>query len=130
MPKTKVFIYQEKAGKVPLLEWLDGLSSKIRYKCIAAVELLSEKGNELRRPYCDYLEQGIYELRVRRGNVHYRILYAFVGENIVLLSHGCIKERGNRSRENRIFVTASEAKQSNIVERLRLLRPKGLAMII
>jgi hypothetical protein len=34
----------------------------------------------------------------------------------------------NRSRENRIFVTASEAKQSNIVERLRLLRPKGLAM--
>ena len=37
-------------------------------------------------------------------------------------------EKGNRSRENRIFVTASEAKQSNIVERLRLLRPKGLAM--
>jgi hypothetical protein len=34
----------------------------------------------------------------------------------------------NRSRENRIFVTASEAKQSNIAERLRLLRPKGLAM--
>jgi hypothetical protein len=99
MPKTKVFIYQEKIGKVLLLEWLDGLSSKIRYKCIAAVELLEEKGNELRRPYCDYLEQGIYELRVRRGNVHYRILYAFVGENIVLLSHGCTKEREVPKRE-------------------------------
>jgi hypothetical protein len=99
MPKTKVFIYQEKAGKVPLLEWLDGLSSKVRYKCIASVELLSEKGNELRRPYCDYLEQGIYELRVRRGNVHYRILYAFVGVNIVLLSHGCTKEREMPKRE-------------------------------
>jgi len=99
MPKTKVLIYQEKIGKVPLLEWLDGLSSKVRYKCIASVELLSEKGNELRRPYCDYLEQGIYELRVRRGNVHYRILYAFVGENIVLLSHGCTKEQEVPKRE-------------------------------
>lgn len=93
MPNTKIVIYQEKVGKAPLLEWLDGLSSKVRFKCIAAVELLEEKGNELRRPYCDLLEQGIYELRIRRGNVHYRILYAFVGKNIVLLSHGCTKER-------------------------------------
>jgi len=99
MPKIKVLIYQEKVWKVPLLEWLDGLSSKVRYKCIALVELLEEKGNELRRPYCDYLEQGIYELRVRRGNVHYRILYAFVGENIVLLSHGCTKEQEVPKRE-------------------------------
>ena len=33
-----------------------------------------------------------------------------------------------RSRKNRIFVIASEAKQSKSVRFLRLLRPKGLAM--
>jgi len=75
------------------LEWLDSLPAKVRYKCIALIELLTEKGNELRRPYCDLLEQGIFELRARRGNVHYRILYAFVSQNAVLLSHGCTKEQ-------------------------------------
>ncbi|MHC4580660.1 MAG: type II toxin-antitoxin system RelE/ParE family toxin [Planctomycetota bacterium] len=38
-------------------------------------------------------EHYIYELRARSGNVHYRVLYGFVGKNIVLLSHGCSKER-------------------------------------
>jgi phage-related protein len=93
MPKTNVIIYQERDGRVPLLEWLDGLSSKARDKCIVRVELLKEKGHELRRPHCDILERGIYELRSRIGSVHYRILYAFIGKNAVLLSHGCTKER-------------------------------------
>ena len=45
------------------------------------------------------LRDGIYELRARDGNVHYRILYGFVGQNIVLLSHGCTKERAVPNRE-------------------------------
>jgi hypothetical protein len=93
MPKTNVIIYQERGGQVPLMEWLDGLFPKARDKCIVKVELLREKGHKLRRPHCDILEQGIYELRARIGSVHYRILYAFVGKNAVLLSHGCTKER-------------------------------------
>ncbi len=93
MPKTQVIIYQEETGKVPLLKWLDGLPVRARDKCIVKVELLAERGNELRRPFCELLEQGIFELRARLGNVHYRILYAFVGKNAVLLSHGCTKER-------------------------------------
>jgi len=99
MPRTDVAIYQERAGEVPLLEWLDGLSPKARDKCIVKVELLEEKGHELRRPHCDLLEQGIYELRARLGNVHYRILYAFVRKNAVLLSHGCTKRKEVPKRE-------------------------------
>jgi hypothetical protein len=38
------------------------------------------------------------------------------------------KNISKRSRKNRIFVTASEAKQSSTAKRSRLLRPKGLAM--
>ena len=93
MAKTGIVIYQEKEGQVPLLEWLDNLPRKVQDKCIARVELLAEYGHELKRPLCDYLENDIYELRARYGNVNYRILYAFVGRNIVLLSHGCTKER-------------------------------------
>ncbi len=92
MARTDTIIYQERSGKAPLVEWLDTLPKKGQEKCIALIELLQEHGNDLRRPHCDILEQGIYELRARYKRVRYRILYAFVGEKIVLLSHGCVKK--------------------------------------
>jgi hypothetical protein len=93
MAKTDILIFQEAEGQVPLLDWLDDLPAKARDKCIVRVELLAQMGHELRRPLCDLLEQGIFELRARLGSVNYRILYAFVGPHVVLLSHGCTKER-------------------------------------
>jgi len=93
MPKTAIRIYKEKDGSAPLRDWLDGLSAKVQDKCIARVELLAEYGHQLRRPVCDYLDNGIYELRVRYNNVNYRILYCFAGKDIGLLSHGCTKEQ-------------------------------------
>jgi hypothetical protein len=92
MPRTAVLIYQETEGVAPLLDWLDDVPVKAQVKITARIELLAERGGELRRPHCDYLEDQIYELRVRLGHVQYRILYAFVGRNVVLLSHGCTKE--------------------------------------
>ena len=50
-----------------------------------------ERGHELRRQEADYLRDDIYELRVRHGNVHDRILY-FFHEGRAILSHGCTKE--------------------------------------
>jgi len=93
MPKASIVIYQETVSEIPLIEWLGSLSKKAQDKCIAKIELLAEQGNCLRRPHCDLLENGIYELRARMGHVQYRILYAYVGKQIVLLSHGCQKER-------------------------------------
>ena len=92
MPKTTIRIYRESSGSVPLLEWLDEQPVKVQDKFVVLIELLAEKGYDLRRPSCDFLESGIYELRARYLNVQYRILYAFVGKNIVLLSHGCTKD--------------------------------------
>jgi hypothetical protein len=92
MPRTRVVIYQEAEGSAPLLEWLDELPEKAQDKITARVELLAERGHELRRPHCDYLEQQVYELRIRLGHVQYRVLYAFIGQDVVLLSHGCTKE--------------------------------------
>ena len=93
MPKTKIIIYQESDATVPLLDWLDKQSQKVRDKCMAKIERLAQFGFDLRRPDCDILRDGIYELRIRHGNVNHRILYAFSGKNIVLLSHGCTKEK-------------------------------------
>lgn len=92
MPQTEIKIFMDDDGSVPLLRWLDNQSADVQNDLIARIELLAEQGQQLRRPACDYLAEGIYELRKRRLNVNYRILYAFCGKNAVLLSHGCTKK--------------------------------------
>jgi len=91
MPETKLLIYKNEDGSVPLIKWLKKQPQKVQDKCIAMIELLAASGYELRRPYSDYLDDGIYELRPTVKHVHYRILYCFVGKNVVLLTHGLVK---------------------------------------
>lgn len=92
MPYSELIAYRGTDGTIPLVEWLDRLPDKARQNCIAKIKRLRQFGFELRRPDCDYLQDGIYELRAKHGTVNYRILYAFTGRNILLLSHGCTKE--------------------------------------
>jgi phage-related protein len=54
---------------------------------------LAELGHELRRPEGDYLRDGIYELRARKGRVNYRILYFFHGRNVAILTHAITKQK-------------------------------------
>lgn len=91
MPKTNVVFFAEEDGSVPVLEWIGGLSEKVQEKLVARIELLEEKGYELRRPHADILRDGIHELRTRHIKVQYRVLYFFCGKGAVL-SHGLMKE--------------------------------------
>lgn len=93
MPRTLVVFYQDRNGNVPVLEWLDALPTKIQDKCVVKIERLRELGHELRRPEADLLKQGIYELRIGREEMNYRILYFFHGRVAAVLAHGLIKER-------------------------------------
>lgn len=93
MPRTCVVFYQEGDGRVPVLEWLDTLPAKIQDKCVVKIERLRELGHELRRPEADLLRNGIYELRIGREGMNYRILYFFHGRVAAVLAHGLVKER-------------------------------------
>jgi phage-related protein len=95
MPQTDVVFYQEDRNDVPVLDWLKGLrrSDQRAYESsVAAIAKLAEFGHELRRPLADILRDGIYELRIRRGRVNYRILYFFHGRNLAILGHALTKE--------------------------------------
>ena len=95
MPRTDVVFYQEDQEDVPVLDWLKELrrSDQRAYEgCVAAIERLAEFGHELRRPLADILRDGIYELRIRKGRVNFRILYFFHGKNVAILGHGLTKE--------------------------------------
>lgn len=92
MPRTRVVLYREADGAVPLLSWLDSLPEKVREKCLLRVRRLAELGHELRRPEADLLRDGIYELRVGFRGQNYRMLYFFHGTVAAVLSHGLVKE--------------------------------------
>jgi phage-related protein len=96
MPRTDVYFYQEANGAAPVWQWLMDLAKRDRKafaKCAARIKRLEDKGHELRRPDADYLEDGIYELRAKKGHINYRILYFFHGQNVALLCHALTKER-------------------------------------
>ncbi len=93
MPRTRVVFYREREGNVPVLEWLDTLPAKIQDKCVVKIERLRELGHELRRPEADLLRSGIYELRIGREGMNYRILYFFHGRMAAVLAHALVKER-------------------------------------
>lgn len=99
MPRTRVVFYRDDDGRVPLLEWLDGLPEKAQDKCRVKIERLRQLGHELRRPEADYLRDGVYEVRVRFQSVNYRLLYFFHGAVAAVLSHGLAKEKRVPPRE-------------------------------
>jgi phage-related protein len=99
VPATEVLYYREKE-EVPLLKWLVGVPPEARLKCLARLSLLEARGHELRRPVADYLGDGIYELRAKARGVNFRILYFFHGRNIVIVSHGIVKQRATVPSED------------------------------
>ena len=99
MPPVELVLYREDDGSVPLRDWLDRLPVRVRDKCYVALERLEESGHELRRPIADYLQDGIFELRVHLQHVNYRMLYFFAGRRIVVVSHGLVKEQRVPAKE-------------------------------
>lgn len=113
MPRTEVRLYQARDGKVPLLDWLDKLPETVRCKCLQKIEMLAREGHELRRPHADFLKRGIYELRVKRGKVNYRILYFFHGQEVVVISHGTTKEKRVPQRDIDLAIRRKDEYLSN-----------------
>jgi len=97
--KTKIVIYQEDDGVVPLLHWFEHIPSRAVAKCMVRIERLQELGYELHRPEADYLRDGIYELRIAMQGINYRILYFFRRNSSIVLSHGLTKIQKVSSKE-------------------------------
>lgn len=95
MPKIKVVFYQDLDGRAPVLDWLltDVMrkDKKLFAWCFDAIELLGEKGWDLKRPSAAPLRDDIYELRIKYYRENYRILYFFHKGGIAVLAHGLVK---------------------------------------
>ena len=88
----KIEFYTTEDGKEPVADFIDSLDDKMAAKLVALMEVLEEKGTELRMPYSEHLEDGIFELRCKQGNNITRALYFFyIGKKIVV-TNGFVKK--------------------------------------
>jgi hypothetical protein len=96
VPKITVVFFRDENGRVPVREWLAGFvaarDGRALVKCKARLKYLRDNGMECRRPYADYLRDGIYELRAEFGGVNYRILYFFAAAAVAVVAAGLTKE--------------------------------------
>ncbi len=87
-----VEFYETDAGERPVFDFLMSLDPKMRAKVGAMMELLAEKGNELRMPYTEHLGDGIFELRAIQGNNISRTLFFFYVGKRIIFTNGFIKK--------------------------------------
>lgn len=85
--------YETIDGKKPVEEFMDSLDDKMASKLIGLMDILEERGTELRKPYSKYLEDGIFELRCQQGSNITRVLYFFYIDKRIIITNGFIKKK-------------------------------------
>ena len=82
-----VEFYSDKDGNCEIAEWIMKLKVSQRDKVLAWIDKLQEMGPLLPRPYADLLHDGIHELRMKVSGNQVRILYFFVFQNTIVMTH-------------------------------------------
>jgi len=86
-----VLYYETPTGHCPVQAFIDGTKTRDQAKILSWIHLLEVHGPTLPRPYADYLDAGIHELRIRLSGHRVRILYFFVFKRYIILSHAFSK---------------------------------------
>ncbi len=87
-----VEFFSDSDGNCELETWIMKLKVSQRDKVIAWIDKLQEMGPLLPRPYADILRDGIHELRIKVSSNQVRILYFFVFERRIVLTHPFYKK--------------------------------------
>ena len=84
--------YESDDGKQPVSDFLDSLDVKMAAKLVGLMEILEEKGTQLRLPYSAPLGDGIFELRCKQGSNITRALYFFFKGGKIIVTNGFTKK--------------------------------------
>lgn len=90
MPTYQAIFYQKDDGSEPAKEFILSVDKKMRAKILKTISMLQNNGTELRMPYSEYLEDGIFEIRAKVGTDISRVLYFFVVGHKIILTNGFI----------------------------------------
>ena len=92
MNEFEIIFYDKPGGEEPAKEFIMSLDNKMEARMLKLIDLLSECGNRLRKPYSEHIDDGIFELRAKVGSDISRVLYFFVIGKQIILTNGFIKK--------------------------------------
>ncbi len=92
MDKFEVEFYTKANGEKPAKDFILGLDVKMRAKVLEIINVLEEKGNQLREPYSKHLDDGIFEIPGKVGTDIARVLYFFYYGKKIVMTNGFIKK--------------------------------------
>ena len=84
-------------------------------KMYGLIGILEERGNMLREPYSKYIEDGIFELRVKVGTDISRVLYFFYVGKKIILTNGFIKKTQKTPKKE---IEKAKAYRENYLKRM------------
>ncbi len=92
MDKFEVEFYTKANGEKPAKDFILGLDVKMRAKVLGIINVLEEKGNQLREPYSKHLDDGIFEIPGKVGTDIARVIYFFYYGKKIVMTNGFIKK--------------------------------------
>lgn len=92
-------------GESPVKDFLDSLEKKMLAKALRELGLLQEFGHDLREPHVKYMQDGIFELRIKAGSDISRIFYFFFTKENIVLTNGFIKKTDKTPQRELIKAT-------------------------
>lgn len=92
MDNYDILFYEKDDGTKPAQEYIESLSLKMQARLYKVMELLAEYGPQVRMPYSEHLQDGIFQIRAQQeGNIS-RVLYFFTVGKTIILSNGFTKK--------------------------------------
>ena len=88
----EIIFYKKVDATCPIQDFLDSLELKLRAKALRLILLLAQNGNNLREPYSKYLDDGLFELRIKQGSNIIRIIYFYITGSKIILTNGFVKK--------------------------------------
>lgn len=106
----------------PAEEWLDGQDEEVQEGAVALLQLLRDQGGRLGMPHAKHLRGKVWELRFQARGVAYRLLYAAVSGQRILVLHGFRKTTQETPRGE---LRTAEDRLAEVERSDRTGRPKG-----
>ena len=96
-------MYEKTDGKIPVMDFIQGLEAKKQAKIAREIDLLKMFGDELHYPHVDKVEgmkyKDLKELRIKLATNIFRIFFFLPKENTAILLHGIVKKTQKTPRK-------------------------------
>lgn len=109
--KYEVIYFRLNDNRYPVKDFInDTVDNKLKAKVYRSLILLESNGRRLREPYCKYLKEGIYELRIKHSSNQIRILYFYGENNKIVLTNAFYK---NTNKINKKYMDIAKSYRNN-----------------